>query len=414
MSSIELNTSKPAMEGFAELQAAMSDPNWLRPQHEFEQANPDWQTAFVDCLESPVGFHPPLSQSVFVGDRVAIVLQSDLPAAQQVVECLLRRLMDTNIEPADITVVIAASMAAQFGITNNVEGTPDGTDHAHPLDDEFRPVKFLVHDATDEHGVAYIAANEEGLPVKVNRAIVDADVILPIGCPQPGDNDHLVDCIYPEFCVDETRQRYQDRIGSVKDRANEIQLANDHLGAFYSIQVVAGAGGQIINSISGDRLTAINDATEQTKQAWKILPIANADTAVVTIETNANQQSWRDFAKALIAANAVANGSGPIVIWSTINDRPKSEIRKALNESFESSTRAKLSRQMQQVAGIAAERQIFLKSRLSQSMVEEIGLGYVSSVDDILRLLEGQANGVFLRDAHLCQIQLKLENADAE
>ncbi len=372
-------------------------------------------SAFVESLESPVGHHPPLSQSVFAGDRVAIVLQADLPQARQVVECLLTQLMETNIEPTDITVVISPLMASQFGLASvAVEPKTSETEHQHPLDNEFRLVSFLVHDSHDEYGVAYIAANEQGLPVKVNRTIVDADVILPIGSPRPDDGDALSDCIYPEFCHDETKHRYRDRISSIKERRAEIELANDHLGAFYTIQLVAGAGGQILDTITGERHAAIQKAEQESRQAWAISPIASAEMVIATIETEPSQQSWKDFAKAVVAANLVANSSGPIVIWSEIDEQPKSEIRKALNESFESASRTRLSGLMQVVAGIAAERQIFLKSRLNQSVVEELGLGFVASVADIERLMHGQPSGIMLRDAHLCQVQRELENVDAE
>jgi hypothetical protein len=415
MSFAQTGSSKTVMDGLAQLQSAICEAKWFQPQREVGKVGEDWMSGFGNSLESPVGHHPPLSQSVFAGDRVAIVLQSDLPQARLVVECLLKRLMDTSIEPTDITVVISPLMARQFGLADSpVEPKSNEMELQHPLDDEFRPVSFLVHDAQDEFGVAYIAANEEGLPVKVNRAIVDADVILPIGCPRSEDGDSLVDCIYPEYCHDETKRRYREQINSVKERRAEIELANDHLGAFYSIQIVAGAGGQILETISGERHAAIQKAESESRRAWAIVPVGSADAVVATIETDASQQTWKDFAKAVVAANSVANSRGPIVVWSEIGEQPKSEIRKALNDSFESVSRARLSGLMQSIADIAAERQIFLKSRLAQSVVEELGLGFVASVSDVVRLVQSQNSGVMLRDAHLCQVQRQLENVDVD
>lgn len=403
------------IDGLVQLQTSVTEAKWFQPQRESVPVGVEWKSALIESLESPVGHHPPLSQSVFAGDRVAIVLQADLPQARQVVECLLTQLIKTNVEPTDITVVVSPSMASQFGLAPTaVDKQADEAVRQHPLEDDFQPVSFLVHDAQDEYGVAYIAANEQGLPVKVNRAIVDADVILPIGCPRPDDDESLVDCIYPEFCHDDTKQRYRDRISSTGDRKAEIELANDHLGAFYSIQLVAGAGGQILAAITGERHEAIRTAESISKQAWAIMPVAGVDTVIATIETEPSRQTWKDFARAVVAANAVANSSGPIVVWSELEEPPKAEIRKALNESFEAAAQSRLSGLMQQVAGIAAERQILLKSQLSQSVVEELGLGFVSSVEDIERLVQRQPSGIMLRDAHLCQVQWVLENADAE
>ena len=133
----------------------------------------------------------------------------------------------------------------------------------------------------------------------------------------------------------------------------------------------------------------------------------------MTIETDAEQQSWRDFAHAVVAANSVANSTGPIFVWSQIKERPKAEIQKALNDPFESQGRSKLSRLMQQLAGIVAERQVFLKSRLSQAVTEDLGLGYVESVSDLERLIRSQSSGIMIRDAHRCQLTTELESQDA-
>ena len=67
------------------------------------------------ALDNPVHF-PPLTESVFPGDRVAIVVQSGAPQARPLVRALLQRLLTANIEPADIRVVVTKELAAEFGI----------------------------------------------------------------------------------------------------------------------------------------------------------------------------------------------------------------------------------------------------------------------------------------------------------
>ena len=395
---------------------------WIQPQRRESFSSllndADTETAFLEALQSPVGFHPPLADSVFAGDRIAIVLQDELPRPRLLLECLLKQLMATNIEPTDITVVVSALMARRFGLelksqVLDEDETPVVREINFPLDNEFQSVRFQIHDAEDEQGVAYIAASEEGLPVKVNRTIVDADVILPVGCPDPTKQSGLSDCIYPTFCSLETQRRYQERKSSLANRMAEIALANDHLGSFFLIQVVAGPGGQIQKAVSGERSAVRELANAESEAAWQIESVDQADMAIATIETDSEQQSWKDFARAVVAANSVANGTGPIFVWSEINERPKSDIQKALNEPFESSGHSKLSRLMQQLADIVAERQVFLKSKLSRAVIEDLGLGFVDSVSDLSRLIDNQASGVLLRDAHKCQLITKLENQDA-
>ncbi len=413
------NNLERTINGFEEFSATLGEC-WVQPQRDrFGHAilsDEDVADAFGDALESPFGYYPPLTEAVFPGDTVAIVLQDKLPRSRLLLDCLLKRLMVTNVEPTEITVVVSPATAKSFGLelkqkSSLEEGEPVETESYFPLDDDFQSIQFKIHDADNEHGVAYIAANEEGLPVKVNRAIVDADVILPIGCPDSNDPDGLVDCIYPTFCNAETQARFRQQKGSIAERRAEIALANDHLGAFFTIQIIVGPGQQIYRIISGERTAAIELATTESNEAWRIKPVEGADMAIVTIETE--QQSWKDFARAIVAANSLAVSSGPIFAWSNLNERPKSEIRKALNEPFESVHRAKLSRLMQQLADIVSERQVFLKSKLPQSITEELGLGYVDSVEDVSRLIANQSSGVLLRDAHRCHLTTELESQDA-
>ena len=68
---------------------------------------------------------------------------------------------------------------------------------------------------------------------------------------------------------------------------------------------------------------------------------------------------------------------------------------------------------MRQLSGVCAERQVFLKSRLSRNVTEDLGLGYVDSVDDLSRLIADQDSGVLIRDAHLCQLEPQTEKQDA-
>lgn len=405
---------------FDELQKlldALQTDVWSKPQQHAAGAADDAKS-IAESVESPVGDHPPLSQSVFAGDQVAVVIQADLVQPKSVVEQVLRCLMETNVEPTDITVVLSEKTGGAFELAlpaPSTEEKPFDPEYQHPLDNEFRSVNFLMHDSNDEQSVAYIAANAVGLPVKINRCIVDADIVLTIGSPRPNQSDEdVADCVYPEFSNDETRQRYFERKDSVHDRTLEMQLANDMLGVFFTIQLVTGIGDHIANVVSGERWTATSLARTECEQLWQVDTVGDADMAVATIETEPSQQRWKDFAQALIAANSVAVGSGPILIWSEIFERPKAEFRKAFNQSFETGKASKLSRTLQNVAGILAERQVFLKSRLSQNLTEELGLGYFERYSDVERLISGQTSGVLIRDAHLCQVLLQLENVDAQ
>ena len=59
---------------------------------------------------------------------------------------------------------------------------------------------------------------------------------------------------------------------------------------------------------------------------------------------------------------------------------------------------------MQHVAAIVNERPVFLKSNLKRNPVEELGLGFIETIDEINRIAQPHNQGLLIRDAHLCQI----------
>ena len=405
-----MNNKPNQIEIFAELFDQLPDGKFAKPQLEVEdRPNVDVAAAFESALKQPL-LYPPLEQSVFPGDDIAIVLQTDLPRSKLVLESLLEQLYRLKIEPADIVVIITAKTAAQLGIDSRLiesekeqlaEGTQPGT-FSHDLGKE--SINFQVHDAENQAGHSYLAANADALPVHVNRLLVDADVVLPIGWPSAGEASQQTDCIYPDFSNESTLARYRSRKSPFLTRWNEIQLANDTLGAFFTIQLVCGPGDSIHSVIAGSRNEVIKLARERTNQLWAFQwDQGDVEMTVATIESEADDQNWDDFANALITASRFTCSDGPIVIWSDISVPASRQIRRALMSQFEDGISTKLDKTMQHVAAIVNERPVYLRCGLAQNGVEELGLGFVQDASEVVRISESRESGLLIRDAHRCQ-----------
>ena len=63
------------------------------------------------------------------------------------------------------------------------------------------------------------------------------------------------------------------------------------------------------------------------------------------------------------------------------------------------------------LAEILSERPVYLRSRLNRNAVEELGLGFVETSDEVLRIAEPHSDCLLIRDAHKCQIKAR-ESAD--
>lgn len=372
------------------------------------QPNIDVAAAMKSALESPLHY-PAIGESIFAGDTVAIVLQSGLPHAKNVLQSLLDLLGEISVESSDVNVVLTAGTAEQLGIAAKTYESEKAklADGAQPGTFKFElgyhTINVQVHDSENPAGHAYLGANADDQPVYVNRILVDADVVIPVGSPSPGQANQQPDCIYPDFSTDEIRARMEIGKSPFVTRWREIELANESLGSFFTIQVVCGPGETIQNIFSGSTKETTALAREKTNALWNFEWSEDVSMIVATIETNPEEQTWDDFAHALITASRVA-AAGPIVIWSGLSDPPSPAIGQALMSQFEDSISTELSRTMRNVAAIVNERTIFLKSGLSENVVEELGVGFVQSADEVLRIAEPHESGLLIRDAHRVQV----------
>ena len=368
--------------------------------------------ALAEAVAHPVNF-PALNESVFPGDRVAIVLQSKICQPLALLKGMIEMLLDCGIEPADIEILVTRETARSIGANPEAAVMGDLIPGSETESSEsFGAIPLTVHDPADEHSMAYLAASEAGLPIMVNRKIVDADVVIPIGFPTTKDSGEisLVDhSIYPRFSNQESIYRYQKQMDSESVLNGEVRLVNSNLAAYVGIQVVRGPGQAIREVLYGNRDEIVEMAQQRMADAWTIDRQSDTGMTVVTIEDESESQSWNDFARALVVANRVAESSGPIVVWSELKQTPTSAVRKACTAEFGADV-GQLSDELREVSSIVAERGVYLKSRLSQTVVEDMGIGFISAAEDLSRMIGSIESGIFIRDAHRCHVNLEKEN----
>lgn len=340
----------------------------------------DLAAALKKSLSNPVDY-PPIEQSLFAGDQIAIALQADLPNPVAITQALVDQLSGM-----DFVIVCSPNTASMLADLGEVNG------------------KLVVHDPTDENGLAMIGIDDKAAPVYVNRMLSDADVVIPIGAVA-GPNETNTDCVYPYFSGMADRESFDAR--SPAKRESQICLANNQLGTFWGIQLVHGPGDKIYEIISGELGTATYNARKVMEELWQVHTSGDADLVVATIESSELQQNWDQFCAAVVSADQVAKSNAPIVICSEISATPSAKVQAALTQQFESHKKVKLNPIQKQVANIATERTLFLQSKLSAGKTEELGLGCVSSAKELQRLIDQHESGVLLRDAHRCNLTIQ-------
>ena len=236
----------------------------------------------------------------------------------------------------------------------------------------------------------------------VNRTLVEADFVLPVGAPLPGDTA-LNDGVYPHFSGSEARERFDQRQDSESARQAEVELANDMLGSFFTVQLVCGPGEITHCVVCGERHVALDKARKETNALWQFPFEGSAKAAVATIEASVNQ-NWLDFAKAVNFAHQFVEPEGPIVVWSAISTKPDRWIKKVCQAQFDNAIDiSKLPADYQRLAHALADRPIYLKSELNQSEIEGLGIGYLQNENELVRLTHSFEQPLLIRDAHLCQ-----------
>jgi len=356
----------------------------ILPTFSSENERPDQresiETLLHKAISAPVNY-PTLAEAIFPGDRIAILIQNELPAAQSTLEALISVLEKARIETQDILVVVSADMKRTFELIEHSAADPESKMPATfrmKSDQRAEALRFEVHVTDDEQAVSYLAANEQGNPVYVNRSLCDSDLILPLSCMPPGDQHS--DCLYPEFSTEEIRARYRKKEDSGKQRQAETELANNSLGMFFSIELICSPGEVIEDIVCGSRSQVREIAVEKLKSLWQMEPAEDCDVVVTTLESSGETATWTNLVRAVTAASNLVT-DGPIIVWSELTQKPTAKIKQACAAQFEGSVPDSLSKKLQHFASILCERPVYLKSRLSQNVVEGLGLGYVESTE---------------------------------
>ena len=135
--------------------------------------------AIAKALAEPIDF-PPLVAGIIPGDRVAIAVDEAVPQIGLIVRGAVQVLENAGIEPKDISIVTADARTSQLCRDELSDGTPE--------------LQFVVHDPADDNSLCLVGTTKRGEPLLVNRAVFDADLVLPIGCVASAANVPTTHC----------------------------------------------------------------------------------------------------------------------------------------------------------------------------------------------------------------------------
>jgi nickel-dependent lactate racemase len=364
-----------------------------------------------EAIRSPLGF-PPLGQSVIPGDLIAVPVDPDTPELPRVVAELLEALLEVGSDPSGITVLVAGDreLASQERIRSLWPQSWRESIH------------LVAHHADDETSHAYVAATRQGRPLYVNRAIGEADVVIPVGPLQLDDAPGyrgVHGSWFPLFSNLETQLRHQSP-GNLewkthqRRRQEETSEAAWLLGVQMTLQVLPGPHGSVAGVYFGAAEEVSRQGARACGELWSHEVDRPADLVIASLDSDSEAQSWRHIAQALGAALPVVTEGGAIVLWTEVSERPGPALRSLSRDDGGESQRLALLRQRSpdavaaKVVGDCLRNcRVYLRSHIDDARLEDVGIAPIHHAVEIQRLIARSDSTIVVGSAQVAGLRVK-------
>ena len=351
-----------------------------------------------NSLNNPMEF-PALSDTIFPGDTLAIAVEADLPKCGELLHALLSYLRtNTDLSANDITIVYG-------GNTNQFKSLTLPNKLAGIFDDD---LKFEVHLPEESEKQAFLVTAENGEPIRFNKSLVDADIVIPLSVQLPNTlSDHIgfYHCLYPTFADHAAQSQInKDSAGNGTKPSPDAITTAEMLGVQFIIKVTPGIGDEIASFAAGEIKTLASqlDSKEQRYPEWDA-----AQLTVGTISGHTSCNSWETIARALNTLADVTLESGTIVVCTEMAEEMPS-ILNALRapdslEDIEYHLEQQSSPHLQIARTLFQLRDLFhicLLSNHDPAEVESLGIAPIEDVAQIQKLVDASPSVNCVIDAH--------------
>ena len=364
----------------------------------------DPAAAVREALRQPIGF-PALRETVVAGDRVAVALEVGLVQPVAVVTGIVQELLAAQIEPSHITLVRSARDAQLWR-----------GDLTRDLPDDVRgQITVRVHDPTDQSDLCLLNVSHDDRPIYLNREMVDADLVLPVGMIRPrGSSGYLGvhGSWFPTFADQETQQRFlkpQSMLSPAefRRRCAEAREAAWMLGVRLSLQLIPGRGEHLLQVLAGDAQVLEPQGRSLCDQIWRFTVPRRASLVVATLPGGRQQQSWTNVVRGLDAARRIVQENGTIAVCCDLRSKPGPSLKRVARADSLDAARCAVQRDptydalpaVQLIRALQHAR-VYLLSRLEEDVVESLGLAYVACPEEVTRLATHHDSCILLQNAH--------------
>ncbi|KAA5545179.1 DUF2088 domain-containing protein [Roseiconus nitratireducens] len=367
----------------------------------------------IAALSAPDDF-PPLGSAIVPGDRVAIAVDPNVPQIDAVLEGVLTALRDTAAEQIEIVVWDEATNETLDKIEKSAGGS-----------------LVTRHQCDMRQTLCYLAADVNADPIYLNRALVEADLVLPIIAVRPSEVADRRDLtgVFPSLSDSATRLRFFQKVQAGEANRTAMKSGNTIaqevpwlLGVQLILAVTANSQGQAGEIRAGTTESLAQRISPQLGHPDPVPPPAAL--VIAALDGDQQQQTWENVVRAAKAAKEHAEPEGTIVIWSSLRQVPSGALltmdddpeglprtdRKAVeaiqDEPSQTLPRWDASEPMAlTLQEILRQHRVLLHSELPGETVEPLGMGVIENAEQLSKLSQGFDTCAVLRAAQFASGQ---------
>jgi len=343
----------------------------------------------------------PITDMVVPGDHLAIALEAGLPQIESIVAGVLRAVQDCELGKIEVVV----SDATDDGSLGRLRRwLPEA-------------VELTVHRFGERGCQRYLAADEDAEPIRLNRSLVDADLVLPISVMRVTDpivGGPSTDAIFPALADEGQLKRLQKlTIRAIEKHehyhhdwaAGQSEQVRWALGVQLMMAIEITIGGAIGKIIASSPETLRELVREHFVTSRGGGQPESADVVVVCIEGDATQQTIENLARAALVGRSHASTSGSIVLVTglsalgrpgepddlfddepaTADDHAPEQVEPEVSVTSQASFARKVVREL--INEIDSSRRYLLWSACEPEVAEAFGFGVISDSAALVRLI---------------------------
>lgn len=364
----------------------------------------DIGVAIEAALSAPMNY-PALARATVPGDHIVLALEHGVPQAAAIVAAVADYLVKQGTA-ADHIAVLSTPEAVGAGERDPRELLPDAWRGE---------VSLEVHCPETTTSLSLLGSSQEGKPYYLNRTLLDADLVVPIGCIRHESTigyHGQYGGLFPSFADAKTRERFHKPAGpktsrqrAIKERA-EIDEIGWLLGTQFTVQGLPGGSDRLLRVLAGEITEVFRSGQVAYATAWNCPVARRASLVVASVLGGEAQQTWENLARALSAAERVVAEGGAIALVTQLSTEPGEAVSSLSQSDDLTAVWKRLSREKMPDAAIAVQlarsleqNKVYLLSRLDETVVEDLGIAAIGEPSDLGRLARKHESCIVLANA---------------